>query len=90
MCTLLATVEELAGVHALGSDEQLRALLVAVRVSEHNASQRRSAARVVDDVLQWATQQRNIYLDAFLQWNVVQQCMLVKIKLFQDLNISRF
>mmetsp|Transcript_17284 Transcript_17284/g.53576 ORF Transcript_17284/g.53576 Transcript_17284/m.53576 type:complete len:224 (+) Transcript_17284:269-940(+) len=47
---LLAGVDELAGVGALGAHEQLLLVLVAQRVAERHLGQRRTAARVVDDV----------------------------------------
>ncbi len=50
--TFLAAVDELAGVDALGGDERLQLLLVAVRVAEHDLRQGSPAPGVVDDVLQ--------------------------------------
>merc|ERR1719309_1674736 len=49
--SLLAAVDKLSGVHALDRDERLLALLESVRISELDDSQRRSATRVVDDIL---------------------------------------
>lgn len=48
---LAAAVHELAGVHALGGDEQLLADLVAVGVAEVDDGQRSATAGIVDDVL---------------------------------------
>jgi len=48
---LLATVNERARVQALSRDEGLLAELVAVRVTEHDASKGCTTAGVVDDVL---------------------------------------
>jgi hypothetical protein len=47
---LSPAIHELPGVHALGSDEKLVLLLVAKGVAEGDASERRSAARVVHDL----------------------------------------
>lgn len=44
-------VHELAGVHALGGDEELLVDLVLVRVAELHARQRGATSRVVDDLL---------------------------------------
>lgn len=49
--TFLAAVDELAGVDALGGDEELRAFLEAVRVAEGDLGQRRAPPGVMDDVL---------------------------------------
>jgi len=46
-----SSVNKLAGVHALDSDEILSALLVFVLVSENNFSERGTSAGVVHDVL---------------------------------------
>jgi len=48
---LLAAVHELAGVDALGGDEQLRSLLKPVRIPEDDLGEGCTATRVVDDVL---------------------------------------
>lgn len=48
--SLLAAVDELAGVHALGSDEELLLVLKAEGVAEGNACERRAAPWVVDDL----------------------------------------
>lgn len=48
---LLAAVHELAGVHALGRDEQLLARLKPVGVAEVHHRQRRAAAGVVNNIL---------------------------------------
>lgn len=48
---VLAGVHELAGVHALVSDEGLGLQLVAVGVAELDAGQRSTTTRVVDDLL---------------------------------------
>lgn len=47
---LSPAVHELARVHTLGSDEKLVLLLVAEGVAESDASERRSATRVVHDL----------------------------------------
>ncbi|GER39561.1 60S ribosomal protein L2 [Striga asiatica] len=47
---LLAAVDELAGIHALGGHEKLLLMLEPEWVAENNAGERRSAARVVDDL----------------------------------------
>ena len=47
---LLATVDELAGVHALGGDEQLFLMLVPERVAEGNSSEWGAATGIVDDL----------------------------------------
>lgn len=47
---LLATVDELAGVHTLSGDEELLLELVAERVAEGDLGERSAAAGVVDDV----------------------------------------
>lgn len=49
--TLLATVNKLSGVDALGSNKQLRPLLEAVRVTEGHLGQGGATAGVMDDVL---------------------------------------
>lgn len=49
--SLAAAVQELAGVHALGGDEQLLADLVAVGVAEVHKGERRTTAGVVHDLL---------------------------------------
>lgn len=49
--TLLATVDELAGVDALGSDEELRPLLEAVGVTEGHLGQGSATAGVMDNIL---------------------------------------
>jgi len=49
---LATAVDELAGVHALGGDEQLLADLVAVGVAEVDDGQGSATAGVVDDVLE--------------------------------------
>merc|ERR1712025_803511 len=49
--SLLAAVDKLSGVHTLDRDERLLALLESVRISELDDSQRRSATRIVDDIL---------------------------------------
>lgn len=51
--TLLAAVNELAGVDAFGCNEQFRPLLKPVRIPEDHLGERRAAARIMDDVL-WA------------------------------------
>ena len=48
---LLSAVHELAGVHALGCDEQLLAGLEPVGVAEVHHRQRRAAAGVVNNIL---------------------------------------
>jgi len=48
---LLSGIDELAGVHALGGHHGLGAELVAVWVAEADLGERRTSARVVDDVL---------------------------------------
>nr|GMC85212.1 60S ribosomal protein L2 [Ipomoea batatas] len=48
--SLLTTVDELAGVHALGGDEKLLLVLEAERVTEGDASERGAATGVVDDL----------------------------------------
>lgn len=48
--SLLSAVDELAGVHALGSDEQLLADLVAVGIAEVDDGERSATAGIVDDV----------------------------------------
>jgi hypothetical protein len=45
-----AAVDELAGVHALGGDEELLLVLVPEGVAEGDLGERRAATRVVDDV----------------------------------------
>lgn len=50
--TLLATVNELAGVDALSSDEELGPFLEAVRVPEGHLGQGSAPAGVVDNILQ--------------------------------------
>ncbi len=52
--TLLATVNELSGVHPLGGDESLLAQLVSVRVSKYHPGQRGSATWIMDDVLDYS------------------------------------
>lgn len=47
---LLAAKDELAGVHALGGDEELLLVLVPVGVTEGDAGEGGAAPRVVDDV----------------------------------------
>ena len=47
---LASTVQKLAGVHSLGSNEELLLVLVAERVAEGDAGKRRSTAGIVDDV----------------------------------------
>jgi len=47
---LAAAVDKLAGVHALGGDEELLLVLVPERVAEGDACERGAAAGVVDDV----------------------------------------
>ncbi|MDG2870830.1 hypothetical protein P7M48_24410, partial [Vibrio parahaemolyticus] len=47
---LLAAVDELTGVEALGGNEELVLLLVSERVAEGDLGERRAAARVMDDV----------------------------------------
>lgn len=47
---LFAAKDELAGVHALGGDEEFLLVLVAEGVAEGDSGERRAAARVVDDV----------------------------------------
>lgn len=46
----LAAVDELTAVHTLGGDEVSLDQLVPVRVSEHNASNRRTSARIVHNL----------------------------------------
>nr|GLL22612.1 hypothetical protein CK203_099716 [Ipomoea trifida] len=48
--SLLTTVDELAGVHALGGDEKLLLVLEAEGVTEGDASERGAATGVVDDL----------------------------------------
>jgi hypothetical protein len=48
--SLLPTVDELAGVHALGGDEELFLVLEAERMAEGDLTERGPAAGVVDDV----------------------------------------
>jgi len=52
--SLPATVDECASVEALGRDEGLLAELVAVGIAEDDAGERRTAACVVDDLLDYA------------------------------------
>jgi len=47
---LLPAVDELAGVHALGGDEELVLLLVSEGVAEADSGKRGTATRVVDDL----------------------------------------
>lgn len=47
---LLPAVNELAGVHALGGDEELLLVLEAEGVAEGDACERRATPRVVDDL----------------------------------------
>lgn len=47
---LLATVDELAGVHALGGDEELFLFLVPKRVTEGDLGKWSSTARIVNDI----------------------------------------
>ncbi|XP_034701010.1 uncharacterized protein LOC117926028 [Vitis riparia] len=47
---LLATVDELAGVHALGSDKQLFLMLVPEGVAEGNSSEWGAVTGIVDDL----------------------------------------
>ena len=47
---LLATVDKLAGVHALGGDEQLLLMLVPERVAEGDSGERGAATGIVDDL----------------------------------------
>lgn len=47
---LLATIDELAGVHTLSGDEELLLKLVAERVAEGDLGERSAAAGVVEDV----------------------------------------
>jgi len=49
--SFLATVDESAGVKALGSDEGLLPELVTIRVTEDHTSERSTTARVVDNFL---------------------------------------
>ena len=49
--TFGAAVDELAGVHALDSDEKLSVLLEFVLVSEHDLGEGSASAGVVHDVL---------------------------------------
>lgn len=58
--TLLATVDELSGVDALGSNEELRPLLEPVWVTEGHFGQGGTTARVVDNVLQGETSRKDI------------------------------
>lgn len=60
--TLLATVDELSSVDALCSDEQLRPLLEAVRITESHFGQGSAATGVVDNVL-WIGPERNVCSD---------------------------
>jgi len=53
MNTFLATVQELAGMHALGRNKQLDPLLVSVRITEHNLSQRSPTAWIMNQILQY-------------------------------------
>ena len=52
---VLASVDELAGVHALVGDEHLSPILEFVGVSELHLREGSAAARVVDDLLDYAT-----------------------------------
>ena len=47
---LLATIDELAGVHALGGDEQLFLMLVLEGVAEGNSSKWGAVIGIVDDL----------------------------------------
>lgn len=47
---LLPAVDELAGVHTLGGDEELLLVLVAEGVAEGDAGKRGTPARIVDDL----------------------------------------
>ncbi len=51
--TFLATVDKLARVHALNSQEVLFPGLKSVRIPEVHNSKWGTTARIVDDVLQW-------------------------------------
>lgn len=51
--TLLAAVDELSSVDALSSDEELRSLLEAVRVTEGHFGQGSATAGVMNDILNW-------------------------------------
>lgn len=50
MRTLLAAVDELAGVDALGNDKELALQAVAVGIAENDAGQGGTTTRVVDDL----------------------------------------
>lgn len=50
--TFLATVDKLASVHSLSSDEGFTPQFVAIWVPEHNFGEGSTTSRVVDDVLQ--------------------------------------
>ena len=49
--SLLAAVDELAGEHALGGDEELGSLAVAVSLREDDSGERSATSGVVDDLL---------------------------------------
>ncbi len=49
--SLLAAVDELTGVHALGGDEQLLARLVPVGITEVDDGERSTTTGIMDDVL---------------------------------------
>jgi hypothetical protein len=51
MLTLLASIYELARVHALSSDEKLALGAVLVSIAELNNSERRTTAGIVNDLL---------------------------------------
>lgn len=52
---VLAGVDELSGVHALVGDEGLGVQLVSVWVAENDTGERRTAASIVDDLLDHTT-----------------------------------
>jgi len=63
---LASTVDELAGVHTLGGDEELLLDLVSVGIPEVGYSQGSSTARVVDDIFYHSLNKQS-YINLFNQ-----------------------
>jgi len=53
--SFLAGIDEHSGVHALNGDEVFSALLVLVLISENNLGERGTSARIMNDVLDYAS-----------------------------------
>lgn len=76
--SVLASVDELAGVHALVGDEGLRVELESVWVTEDDLCERRTTSWVVDDILHNAanvSMTLGIIEVSELSWRLIKSCI---------------